>query len=175
MRKRGQPTSVRSIVLLAAVALASCGDDAASSTTSERAASGPAGTSGAIATVDGPVLRYPQRVSGAEELAAPVRGVLQLEGSCLYVFNHESAQRYPVVWPAGAQWDDADESVVSPLGEQMPIGSRVVGGGGFFSVADVERIAGSAASALASQCLDNTTDEIAVVNNTDSAIGPTQN
>lgn len=114
-------------------------------------------------------------MSEAEELAAPVRGVLQLEGSCLYVFTDESAQRYPLVWPAGTQWDDAEKSVISPLGERMPIGSRVFGGGGFFSVTDVERVVGSAASALASQCVDNATGEIAIVNNTDSAIGPTKN
>jgi hypothetical protein len=161
------------VVLLAIAALTSCGDAATSNATIEPSGS-TAPSTGAVTEngVDGPVMRYPQPTSEAEELAAPVRGVLQLEGSCLYVFVDEAGERYPVVWPAGTQWDDADESVISPNGERMPIGSRVVGGGGYFYVPDVERIAGPVASALASQCVDNLYGEIAIVNNVDSAIGP---
>jgi hypothetical protein len=177
MRGSGQSAPVRSFVLLAVVALTSCGDAATSNLTSEPASASaisPSTSAVSETGVDGPVMRYPQRASAAEELAAPVRGVLQLEGSCLYVFIDEAGERYPMVWPAGTQWDDASESVISPIGERMPIGSHVFGGGGYFYVPDVERIAGPVASALASRCVDNTYGEIAIVNNVDSAIGPAQ-
>ena len=120
-------------------------------------------------------MRYPQRSSDAEELAAEVRGVLQLEGSCLYVFFDAAGERYPVLWPAGTHWDDANKSVVSPAGEPMPIGSEVYGGGGYFYGPDVERIAGPEAASLASRCVDNQYGEIAMVNNVDTAIGPAEN
>ena len=162
-------------MLLVAIALTSCGDAATSSMTTGRAGSTAPSISAVIATaVDGPVMRYPQPSISPAELAAPVRGVLQLEGSCLYVFVDQSGERYPVVWPAGTQWDDPTQSVISPIGARMPIGDRVFGGGGYFYVPDIERIAGPVASALASKCVDNTYGEIAVVNNVDTAIGPAQ-
>jgi hypothetical protein len=52
----------------------------------------------------------------------------------------------------------------------MSIGSHVYGGGGYLSVEDVERLAGSEAAGLASECVDNLHSEIAVVNNADDAI-----
>ena len=59
-------------------------------------------------------------------------------------------------------------------GRQDPVGPiEVYGGGGYLYVEDVERIAGSQASALAAECVDNAYGEIAVVNNSDTAIGPT--
>jgi hypothetical protein len=119
-------------------------------------------------------MRYPRHASDAEQLGAEVRGLLQLEGQCLYVFFDAAGERYPVLWPAGTRWDEASQSVISATGDTMPIGVGVYGGGGYFYVADVERLAGPEAAALASRCVDNKYGEIAVVNNLDNAIGPAQ-
>ena len=162
-------------MLLLFVPLASCGDTATSRTTNEPLGSSTSHISSVKDTgVDGPVMRYPTQASATEELAAPVRGVLQLEGSCLYVFTEEAGERYPVLWPSGTRWDDDNESVISPTGERMRIGSRVSGAGGYFYVPDVDRVAGPLASALASKCLDNTYGEVALLNNVDTAIGPAE-
>lgn len=125
--------------------------------------------------VDGPVMRHPKRSDSEEGLAAEVRGVLELEGACLYVARDEIGERYPILWPAGTRWDEQNEAVISPVGESMAIGDEVYGGGGYFYVDDVEGIAGPQASSLAADCVDNTHGEVAVVNNYDTAIGPAQN
>lgn len=150
----GHSLRVRSISLLIAVLLASCGD---------------AGKSNK-AGVDGPVMRYPNSSGGEAGLEAEIRGVLQLEGMCLYIALDEIGERYPVVWPAGTRWDGESPSVVPPAGAPMPVGSQVYGGGGYTHVDDIERLARPEASARAFTCVDNEYDEIAVVNNRDTAI-----
>ena len=122
--------------------------------------------------IDGPVMRYPHRSDDTEQLAALVSGVLQLEGPCLYVVSDEAGERYPIVWPAGTRWDEANTSVISPTGELMPIGGEVSGGGGYFHVAEVEKLVSPEAASLASNCADNQYGEIAMVNNLDTGIGP---
>ena len=133
-------------------------------------ACGPSTDSG----IDGPVMRHPERSDNQDEMAAEVRGLLELEGSCLYVSLSEVGERYPIVWPSGTQWSASGQAVVTPGGLSMAIGSEVYGGGGYLDLADVERIAGSQAATLAAQCIDNTYGEVAVLNNTDTAIGPAQ-
>jgi hypothetical protein len=115
-------------------------------------------------------MRYPNPSSDEEGMAAEVRGLLQLEGMCLYIALDEFGERYPVLWPAGTRWDEENTSVIPPTGAPIPIGSQVYGGGGYLYVDDIERLAGAEASALASTCVDNKYDEIAVVNNQDTAI-----
>jgi len=122
--------------------------------------------------VDGPVMRHLERSSSQDGMAAEVRGVLELDGECLYVALDEVGERYPVVWPAGTRWDASNQAVITSRGISMAVGDEVYGSGGYLYVDDVERIAGSAASALAARCVDNTYGEIAVVNNADTAIGP---
>lgn|GEM_PF-2438999 len=51
----------------------------------------------ASSAVDGPLIRHPNRSDGEDWPAAEVRGVLQLEADCLYVFLDEINERYPVV------------------------------------------------------------------------------
>jgi hypothetical protein len=121
-------------------------------------------------TVVGPVMRYPTPSDDDDGMAAEVSGVLEHEGSCVYIYSDRSGERYPVLWPAGTQWDQKGEAVIPPSGVPMPIGSQVVGAGGFLYVADVERLAGPTASSLASACVDNTYGEIAVLNNADTAV-----
>lgn len=50
------------------------------------------------------------------------------------------------------------------------MGESVYGGGGYFSVSDVKRLAGNEAAQLAAKCVDNQYGEIAIVNNYDDAI-----
>jgi hypothetical protein len=167
--------AVRFIVVLAALLLASCGETATSDRPSDQAA-GPSDptTSGQIAdgeaAVDGPVMRYPSPPSDNVGMAAEVRGTLQLDGACLYIFLDEAGERYPVLWPAGTTWDEQNQSVTPPAGSPMPVGSDVYGGGGYVPTAHIERLAGPDAAALASSCVDNEYGEIAVVNNQADAI-----
>ncbi len=127
-----------------------------------------AGTQGVTASaVDGPVIRHPRRTDSEEGLAAEVRGVLQLEADCLYVLLDE---RYPIVWPASTTWDEANEKVVLATGVSVGIGESVYGGGGYFFVDDVRRLAGDEAAQRAAKCEDNEYGEIAIVNNDDEAI-----
>ena len=120
--------------------------------------------------VDGPVMRYPTPPSDDDGMAAEVRGMLQLDGECLYIYLDEAGERYPVLWPIGTRWDEQNQAVIPPAGSPMPVGSDVYGSGGYLSAADIERLAGSDAAALASSCVDNKYGEIAVVNNQPDAI-----
>jgi hypothetical protein len=115
-------------------------------------------------------MRYPTLPISDYGMAAEVRGRLQLDGGCLYVSLDEAAERYPILWPAGTSWDEQNQSVIPSVGEPMPIGSTLSGGGGYLHVADVRRLAGSDAAAVASSCVDNQYGEIAVVNNQANAI-----
>ncbi len=121
-------------------------------------------------SVDGPVLRYPAPADVDYGMAAEVRGVLQLEGTCLYIWLDEAGERYPVLWPAGTRWDEQQQAVVPPVGSPMPIGGQVDGGGGYLDAADIERLAGSDAAAVATECVDNQYGLVAVVNNQPDAI-----
>ena len=91
----------------------------------------------------------------------------------LFVVQKGIEQRFPVLWPAGTRWDVQNKTVVSPSGGIMPVGRSVVGRGGYFYLSDLALLAGSAAWNLAVRCVDN--GQIAVVANTDTAIGPKAN
>ncbi len=122
-------------------------------------------------SLDGPVMRYPVPSNDEVGMAAEIRGVLQLEGQCLYVADTTgSGQRYPILWPAGTTWDVENQSVITPGGKPIPVGVRVLGAGGYLGVSNIERLTDSAASDLARRCVANTYDEIAVVNNQPDAI-----
>lgn len=125
--------------------------------------------------IDGPVMRYQETSSTSGNLATLLQGVLQLDGECLYLVPNAIEERYPILWPAGTRWDGPDQSVLSPVGEAMRIGSRVVGRGGYFYLSDVGLLAGSAARNLAAKCVGNTYAQTAVIQNTATAIGPKDN
>ena len=119
-------------------------------------------------------MRYPEPASSDDGESAEVRGRIELDDGCLYVALDEIDERFPVVWPAGTSWDAESESVVSPSGRRMPVGSDVYGGGGYRYVDDVGRTLGGDAEALAGRCVDNPYGEIAFVNNGDEAIAPAE-
>ena len=111
-------------------------------------------------------------MDGEYGLDAGIRGVLQLEGDCLYVLRVEGDERYPVVWPAESSWNDEQHAVITPNGDRIEIGAEIDGGGGYFYASELEPLVGPEGAELAMRCVDNTYDEVAVVNNSASAIGP---
>ncbi len=117
-------------------------------------------------------MRHPVRSDNEEGLAAEVRGILELENGCLYLSIDEIDERYPVLWPAQTAWDAERKVVELPTGDEIAVGELAYGGGGYFYVDDIARIAGPEAADLAGRCADNTYGEIAVVNNYDTAISP---
>jgi heat shock protein HslJ len=103
--------------------------------------------------------------------AAEVRGVVEIEGDCLYVTLDEVGERYPVVWPASTSWDPSTGRILLPNGDSVGHGDSVYGGGGYRYVDDVAAAAGDAAADRARKCVDNQYGEIAVVNNQADGIG----
>lgn len=123
--------------------------------------------------VDGPIMHHIAPPSGDDE-DAEIRGLIEISEGCVYVALDEVSERYPVVWPRGTSWDSDIQAVVLPSGELLAAGDAVYGGGGYRYVDDIEQVVGPEAAALAEACVDNTYGEIAVVNNSASAIGPGQ-
>ncbi len=123
-----------------------------------------------LRATDGPVMRYPDVSSTSGKVPNLLQGVLQLDGNCLYLVQAGIETRFPVLWPAGTRWDQANQSVVSPVGEVMRMGGAVEGRGGYFYLSDVNLLAGPAAWNLSVTCVEN--GQIVVVENVATAIGP---
>ncbi len=117
-------------------------------------------------------MRYPDSSGSGDGMDALVGGVLKLESDCLYIARNGVGSGYPVLWPSGTTWNNDAQAVVTPAGEMLAVGDEVAGGGGYVNLGYIERFAGAEAAELARQCLDNTTGEVAVFNNSDSAVGP---
>lgn len=130
---------------------------------------GCSGSDGGASGSHGPIMRHVAAWSGDGQ-DAEIRGVIELEGDCLYVALDEVGERYPVIWPASTSWDAAASRVLLANGESVRVGEAVYGGGGYGHVDDVASMAGDTAAALAARCVDNRYGEIAVVNNQPDAI-----
>ena len=122
------------------------------------------------ASLEGPVVRHLAPLTN-EGQDAEVRGVIDIEGDCLYVRLDEIGQRFPVVWPATTSWDPAVERLTLPNGDAVEAGDEVWGGGGYTGADSVDRIVDEAAAQRLGACVDNEYSEIAVVNNTLDGIG----
>lgn len=120
--------------------------------------------SSVAAGLDGPVMVHLEASANQGE-GAEVRGVVEIEGDCLYVALDEVGERYPVVWLAGTTWDPVAEEVLLESGESVGHGDSVYGGGGYKYLDDFAGVGGDDAVARAEQCVDNQYGEIAVVNN----------
>ena len=123
-------------------------------------------------TISGPLMRHPALTHPEDHLTALIRGVLEYEDGCLYLAATADGERYPVLWAASTEWDAQRRTVVLHNGDEIAVGQSVNGGGGYLSVDDIEEIAGQQAAELARRCVDNTYGDIAVVNNSDTSIGP---
>ncbi|MCP3880767.1 MAG: hypothetical protein GY701_20590, partial [Sulfitobacter sp.] len=112
-----------------------------------------------VAGLDGPVMRHRDAESSHGE-DAEIKGILEIDGGCLYVALDEVGERYPVVWPSSTVWDADARQVVLASGQVVKDGDRVYGGGGYHYVDDVQRVAGEAAVDVADRCVDNRYGEI---------------
>lgn len=123
-------------------------------------------------SVDGPLMRHPDAAGVQDGMDAMVSGLLVLDDDCLYLSNGDIGERYPVLWPARTVWDSERQIVVLPTGAEVAVGESASGAGGYLSTSAVETIAGTGAAEHAARCIDNTYGEIAVVNNSATAIAP---
>ena len=114
--------------------------------------------------IDGPVLTSPSQF-GAGGTDAEVLGTLVFDENtqCLYLDQEEfGADRYPVVWPAGASWQSSPPAV-KIQGQVIQPGMSVYGGGGYHQRKNIEELAGSAVAEAAQACA-GPTGEIAFFN-----------
>lgn len=81
--------------------------------------------------VDGPVIATG---GGRPWPLAGVTGRLTLEQGCLLLAGD------PVYWPNGTSWDATTQEVVFSDGSRLGLGSRLSGGGGGFSGADLAAV-----------------------------------
>ncbi|MFK7919688.1 MAG: hypothetical protein AB8G14_16555 [Ilumatobacter sp.] len=121
---------------------------------------------------DGPVISYAEPADSREGMEAEIRGVLELDQGCLYIDSLEADERYPVLWPAGTSWNASDASVRLVSGASVGLGEEVSGVGGYLPADTLAAVARSEAAQALTECVDNEFGEVAVVNNTDDAIGP---
>ena len=121
--------------------------------------------------VAGPIMRHSASISGDGE-DAEIRGVIEIADGCVYLYLSEVNERYPVIWPHNTSWDAQRQAIILPSGDVLGAGDAVSGGGGYRYVEAIERVAGPQVAVLAAGCVDNTYGEIAVVNNSPTAIGP---
>lgn len=122
------------------------------------------------ASLDGPVVRHLAPLTNEGE-DAEVRGIIDIEGDCLYLRLDEIGQRFQVVWPATTGWDPVAERLTLPNGDSVGAGDRVWGGGGYTGADSVDRFVDEAAAQRLRACVDDEYGEIAVVNNTIDGIG----
>ncbi|WP_210651372.1 hypothetical protein [Nocardioides sp. SYSU D00065] len=103
--------------------------------------------------VDGPLLTS---VGASEEgMFAQVSGRLQFRSDCLLLGGT------PVVWPEGTSWSRPILTI--PGGDEVEVGQRVEGGGGYLDLDAVTRSFGEDVAREARRCLGGT-GEIAVFN-----------
>lgn len=146
--------------VVAVVGAVGCGPEPTSTAAGETSLD----DSSAATGLDGPVMRHLAAFANEGE-DAEVRGVIEIEGECLYVSLGEVGERFPIVWPASTAWDSDAETVILPNGDVISDGDSVYGGGGYRYVPDLVAIAGEDAANQAQECVDNQYGEVAVVNN----------
>lgn len=95
---------------------------------------------------------------------ALIEGQLELEDNCLYVGSRGPDERYPVIWPHGTSWNDAETAVELRDWTLVRDGNRVSGGDGCAHVTDLDRFTGAEGQALAQERVDDTHDETAAFN-----------
>lgn len=109
--------------------------------------------------VDGPLIVAAPSNDAQDAL---ISGTIILEGDCLYIARDDV--RYPVVWPNGSRWEDAAQAIVLPGGVAVEPGDVVEGGGGFAQPDRVGATAGPDGQALAEQCAEPPSGEVAIFN-----------
>lgn len=117
----------------------------------------------AVGRVDGPVLTSPRPGLTGGGTDALISGTLVYDEalSCLHLELDEV--EYPVVWPAGTRWQDDPPAVILIGGDRAELGASVEGGGGYYPVGQVFKLAGEAVATEAQRCIGST-DEVAFFN-----------
>lgn len=117
--------------------------------------------SGCSGSVDGPVIEGNRSTGGTD---AEVRGVVVIEGDCIFLSQAETATRYPVVWPKGTSWSSAESAIELPDGTLVQAEDQVYGGGGYYTEANLDDYTVAEGVDLALRCVDNEYGEVAVFN-----------
>jgi hypothetical protein len=114
--------------------------------------------------IDGPVLTSSAELFGPSGgMAAEVTGVLIYEEPTNCLLMELEGVQYPLVWPAGARWQEDPPAVVLDNGEKVAPGMTVYGGGGYLQREHIEELTGAAVAAAADRCA-GPTGEIAFFN-----------
>lgn len=116
--------------------------------------------SGCSGSVDGPVIEGDRRTGGTDAL---VVGELVVEPGCLYLYQPDDGDRFPVIWPHRTSWDADQSAVVLPGGVLVHEGDSLSGGGGYHKD-NLDRFTVPEGVELALACVDNEFGEIAVFN-----------
>lgn len=96
--------------------------------TAESAVSSEVLYSDEAATVDGSIVVTGPPGPETGQVAAELGGVLVLQEGCVFL-ELGAGELALVVWEFGTVWDSAEQSVRSPGGSLLPIGSEILGGG----------------------------------------------
>lgn len=113
--------------------------------------------------VEGPLLTSPRPGFGNGGDAALVSGTVVFDEATNCLTLELEGVRYPVVWPAGTRWQGDPPAVVLSGGDLAEPGASVEGGGGYYPVGQVFKVAGEAVATEAQRCI-GPTDEVAFFN-----------
>jgi len=81
-----------------------------------------------------------------------IRGVVMIDGACVYLVDSADARARLIVWPAGSMWDARRREVILPDGQNIAEGTEISGRGEFHSIANIPGV-DSEATAAVSACL----------------------
>ena len=128
--------------------------------------------------VDGPVLRHARPInSDTDQMLVEVEGTLAEIDGCLVLVTGTSGEWvFPMLWPQGTSWDSAARSVRMSGQNILPLGSEIIGNGGFLSLDSVQGMAGDLARTEAERRLQpSTAPQVLVFNNSDTAVALADN
>lgn len=118
--------------------------------------------------IDGPVVRFsrPPITLGGE--SSDIVGVVAIDGECL-VLERDDGRRYPVVWPFGTEWDEAQQAVILPNTSRVRAGDSIEAAGAYTNLTQLDGMTGPDGRTQIERCSGNLA-EIAVVDNDPLAV-----
>lgn len=70
--------------------------------------------------------------------AAGGTGTVEQVGQCLLLGGFDVGARPVIVWPFGTTWSDDESEVILPDHSAVPIGSKILAGGGFHGAGQLD-------------------------------------